>query len=730
MKTISFYRNRNLILLILIFLFFTSVLSSGDEKPKVIILGFDGADYALISQYLKEGKLPNLSNLAREGIFTNMIPTNPPQTPVSWASFMTGFDPGGTGVFDFLKRVPGTYLPDYVVMGEGTQQFLFGKKNPVLIPLITFVFLFLTIFILLKIFKAKTYYSLILSLIFSLAISSSFLYFSLNYLPEKKPYPINNMKGEPFFKYLAKNGVKVKAFHIPDTFPPPELGRAGKLLAGLGIPDMRGTIGYPALYTTNRELLNVSNEFSVRIVYLEKERNSWDSDILGPRNKLFYDPSNPVKMREKGIKRDVTVPIRIELNSESKRVRLVVQDRIQEIGIGEWSDWFEIEFKFNRFIKVQGIAKFYLESVEPEIMLHLTPINIHPRVPIFPISYPTRFSRHIADLIGLYKTIGWRTDTWSISSFLGSEEYFVSDMFLTANMEEEMMMKMLNEKDWDLFIFVYMFTDRAQHVMWRLIDPKNPIYNPSLAEKWGDTILKAYQKMDEIVGKVMNFMDKDTILLVISDHGFAPFRRGINLNVWLRENGFLFEKSSDKDRLRNLEDLWGSEGRTIFPFVDWSKTKAFSLGLGGIYINLKGREPEGSVEPEEYEKVKEEIKRKLEAFVDPVTGERPVFRVYRREDIYREFDREIVPDLRAATNYGYRISWQSTLGGMNEEVVQDNDKNWSADHCTMEPSQINGIFFCNKKIKKEEVNILDFYRSICKLYSLPVPEKIQGESVF
>lgn len=728
MKLMKKFKNR--ITLFFLLLTFSFAFLDGEEKPKIIILGFDGADFQLTSQFLKEGKLPNLSKLQREGVFTNMIPTNPPQTPVSWASFMTGLDPGGSGVFDFLKRVPGTYLPDYVVMGEGTKKFLFGRRNPVFIPLISFIFFFLAIFMLLKVFKAKTSYSLILSLIFSFAISISILYFAINFLPEKMPYPINNMKGEPFFKYLTSKGIRAKVFHIPDTFPPPELGSAGKLLAGLGIPDMRGTIGYPALYTTNEKLFSSSNEFSVRIVYLDKGKTSWETDVLGPRNKLFYDPSDPVKMREKGIKRDITVPLKIELSPATKRLRLVLQERIQEIGIGEWSDWFEIEFPFNRFIKVKGIAKFYLEAIEPEIMLHLTPVNIHPRVPIFPISYPRKFSREIADLIGLYKTIGWRTDTWSISSFLGSEDYFISDMFLTANMEEEMMMKMLNQKDWDIFIFVYMFTDRAQHVMWRLIDPKNLIYNPQLAEKYGDTILKAYQKMDEIVGKVMEIMDKDTILMVISDHGFAPFRRGINLNVWLRENGFLTEKVSGKDRLRNLEDLWGSEGRTIFPYVDWSRTKAFSLGLGGIYINLKGREPEGSVEPEDYEKVKDEIARKLESFVDPVTGERPVFRVYKREEIYREFDSEIVPDLRAATNYGYRVSWQSTLGGMNEEVVMDNDKNWSADHCTMEPSQINGIFFSNVKIKKNPVNILDFYKSICKLYNLPVPEKIQGESIF
>ncbi|MGQ9619121.1 MAG: alkaline phosphatase family protein [Candidatus Aminicenantia bacterium] len=729
MKINIIFRNNILLLSLFIFLILQVSLLA-EQKPKVIILGFDGADYRLASQYLEEGKLPNLDRLRKNGVFTNLIPTNPPQTPVSWASFMTGLDPGGTGICDFLKRVPGTYLPDYVVMSEGTKKILFGKKNPIFIPLLSFIFFFIFILIVLKIFKAKTSYSLILSLIFSIAISSSFLYFSLNFLPEKQPYPINNMKGTPFFKQLVSNGIRVKVFHIPDTFPPPELGGAGKLLAGLGIPDMRGTIGYPALYTTNSKLFSASNEFSVRIVYLDKNKTSWDSDILGPRNKLFYDPSNPAKMREKGIKRDITVPLRVELIPSTKRLRLIVQDRIQEIGIGEWSDWFELEFPFNRFIKVKGIGKFYLESIEPEIMLHLTPINIHPRVPIFPISFPPKFSGQIADLIGLYKTIGWRTDTWSISSFLGTEEYFISDMFSTAEMEEEMMIKMLEEKDWDVFIFVYMFTDRAQHVMWRLIDPKNPIYDKTLAEKWGDTILKAYQKMDSIVGRVMEIMDKDTILMVISDHGFAPFRRGINLNVWLRDNGFLVEKVSGKDKLRNLEDLWGAEGRSIFPHVDWSRTKAFSLGLGGIYINLKGREPEGSVEPEEYEKVKEEIVKKMEAFVDPVTGERPVFRVYKREEIYRDFDAEIVPDLRAATNYGYRVSWQSTLGGMNEDVVQDNDKNWSADHCTMEPSQINGIFFSNRRINKQSVNILDFYRSICKLYNLNPPKEIQGENFF
>ncbi|MEW6455356.1 MAG: alkaline phosphatase family protein [Acidobacteriota bacterium] len=730
-KNSIFVRIVSISLFLSIFLYLTSYVYPGDaqKREKVVIIGFDGADYELAKKYLEKNKLPNLKKLMETGTFTSTMPTNPPQTPVSWASFCTGLDPGENGVFDFLKRVPGTYLPDYVLMEESEIPFLFGKKNIIIIPSIIFIISFIIFLIIFRLFKIKISNSLILSIIFSLLFTSSFAYFVSIFLPQKRPIAINHMKGKTFFKLASENGIRVKVFHVPDTFPPPELGD-GKLLSGLGVPDMRGTIGYPSLYTTDEELLKKANEFSVRIVKLDKGKTSWSTDVMGPRNKLFYDYSNPEKMAKKGIKKDITVPLSLEYLPEKKRIKIGTAGRYEEIGLHQWSDWFEIEFKFNRFISIWGLGRFYLEQIEPEFKIYLSPIHLHPKRITIPISYPKNFSSYLADKIGLYKTMGWASDTWSITSDLCDENHFVTDMNFTIDKEEEKMIKMLEEKDWDLFIYVYMFTDRVQHVMWRLIDEKHPVYKKDVAEKWGNQIEMAYQRMDQIAGKVMERIDKNTLLMVISDHGFASFRRGINYNTWLRENGFFVERPYDRDRLRTLEDLWGEE-RRIFPYVDWSKTKAYALGLGGIYINLKGREPQGIVQTgEEYERVCDEIKRGLESYVDPVTGEHPVYKVYRRDKIYRNFDSSIVPDLRITNNKGYRVSWQTSLGGAPSEIVEDNTKTWSADHCSMEPTQIPGIFFSNKKMNSNNIHIIDFYRTICKIYGIDLPSEIRGKNFY
>ena len=145
---------------------------------------------------------------------------------------------------------------------------------------------------------------------------------------------------------------------------------------------------------------------------------------------------------------------------------------------------------------------------------------------------------------------------------------------------------------------------------------------------------------------------------------------------------------------------------------------------------LLGREPKGSVAPgREYEEVRDAIARRLEALVDPETGERPVVRVYRREEIYSGFDPRVVPDLRAANGAHYRIGWQTALGEVPPRVFEDNLKAWSGDHCSNDPSLVPGVLFSNVKLARSDPGIADIYPTVLALLGVPPVEGIDGRTL-
>lgn len=324
----------------------------------------------------------------------------------------------------------------------------------------------------------------------------------------------------------------------------------------------------------------------------------------------------------------------------------------------------------------------------------------------------------------------------------------------TMDQQCEMLLETLAHDDWGLFVAVLSETDRMSHAMWRLIDPQHPLYDPVLAAEYGDSIQKSYQKMDEIVGKVRGRIDPDkTDLYVISDHGFRSFRKGVNLNTWLSRNGPggdstrpFMQLRVPADRKYNLEDLFG--GKTdyfmteVFDpvsgatrsewYVNWKETEAFSLGLGSIFINLKGRETHGSVQRSDYDAVCEEIVRGLEALVDPDTGEKVIHKVYRGTEIfhgpYARVESTAFPDLMVGFAEGYRVGWQSTLGGIEDQVISLNREKWSGDHCGIDPSLTGGIFFSNRKVSSDSAGVIDLAPTILSALGVKYPT-MQGQAL-
>lgn len=695
----------------IIFLFFSNFIFS---SPKLVILGFDGVDYNYTDTYLKEGLLPNLKKISEEGDFKPLHPPVPAQTPVSWSTFTTGLEPGKHMVFDFLKRDPATYMPSFAVAEEGRKKLLFGKYNFIILPLCFGFLFFFLIYIVLFFLKIKPkflisiFISLILVIFFSLIIKL--------YIPEEIPKIKSNQKGKPFWEVLSEKGYKCYVMRMPVTFPPKPF-EDGHLLSGLGVPDLSLRIGKPFYFTSDLFLPSEKNEFSVEIVELPDNKGEMEVEIVGPPNKLFKDPPY------------IKIPLKIKVSEDRNSVTLEVCNQRVTLKEKEWSDWIDFIFPYNPLIKVRGVSKFYVLSIQPELRIYLSPINFDPRhLPIgFNVTYPPSWAKELAKKFGIFRTIGWGVDTWSVSEELTDDEFFMEEWHVEPETFTPIFESILEEKN-DLVVLYYEFTDRVGHIFFRLFDENHPYYKKDIALKFGSALKESYILMDKIVGVVKEKLPKDTILIVLSDHGFSSWRWAVNYNTWLVQEGYM--------------TLTGAEGKTqdlyalfdqgqFWPNVDWSRTKAYCMGLGGLYINLKGRESEGIVSPgEEYENLRKELINKLENWIDPKTGLHPVAKVYTREEAYGSFDPIYIPDLIITNSPFYRISWQTSLGGIPSTTIEENAQVWSGDHCSLYPPAVPGVIFTNFKIKKEKAFIKDLYPTILKFFNLEPPYKLDGEALF
>jgi predicted AlkP superfamily phosphohydrolase/phosphomutase len=678
-------------------------------KEKVIVLGFDGVDARYTEQWMNEGKLPNLAKLRAQGTFRPLRPTIPAQTPVSWSTFSTGIDPGRTGIFDFLRRDPKTYLPVFAAFDETKEPFLLGDKNPFAAAAVILVVLALIALLFRRTAR-------VVMIVIAVAASAGAFLATKKYIPETRPGVINRRQGIPFWEAAANAGRKARVVHVPVTFPAHDFP-AGEMLSGLGVPDVSGRVGKPFFFTSELDFhRSGANEFSIEVVQLEDNKGRIPTKIQGPPNKLFGTPPY------------ISIPMTITVANDRNSITIEESGQTVTLRPGEWSGWTDFVFPFNPLIKIHGISRFHLITSQPEVKLYLSPINFDPRnlPPGFNISAPAKWAQQLARDHGLYKTLGWQIDTWAISEGFADEQMFWDDMTFTVAQDRKMFDAFLTG-DEELMVQCFEFPDRVGHVFWRLMDPKHPAYNEALHAKWGDALLRSYQLMDAIVGDAMAAAEKkNTALIVLSDHGFASFRKSVNYNTWLVMNGYMSLKTGVQVKDRNVEMLFDSG--QFWENVDWSHTRAYAMGLGEMYINVKGRESQGIVNPgPEYDALKSELKSRLVTMTDMETMEHPVRRVLAREEIYRQFDPNMIPDLFVTNNDGYRVSWQTSLGGIPKNLIEPNKQVWSGDHCSVDPEIVKGIFFYNRKLATDRAPyIADVYPTVLGLLDVSPPYSLDG----
>jgi len=266
-------------------------------------------------------------------------------------------------------------------------------------------------------------------------------------------------------------------------------------------------------------------------------------------------------------------------------------------------------------------------------------------------------------------------------------------------------------------------------MMWRLIDPEHPLYDRALAQKFGDAIERVYRRCDDFVGEVMSRVDESTPILIVSDHGFHSFRQSVNLNTWLVQEGYMTLQGQQPGE-KKLRDLF-SGGGTFWENVDWAHTKAYAMGLGQIYLNLKGREGKGIVQPgAESNALQDEIAKKLLAMTDPKTGARMVDAVYKAADVYKGEYFDQAAELQVGLADGYRVSWQTTLGGSPPGLVYPNNKKWSGDHGAFDYKSTEGTLISSRPLDAANARIIDIAPTVLRYFGVPIPSDIDGKPLF
>jgi predicted AlkP superfamily phosphohydrolase/phosphomutase len=381
------------------------------------------------------------------------------------------------------------------------------------------------------------------------------------------------------------------------------------------------------------------------------------------------------------------------------------------------SDWVKLSFKAIAGMKVTGICRMMITEMDEHTSLYISPINIEPEKPVMPISHPGYYCSYLEKKLGPYATLGLAEDTWALNEKITDDHTFWTQTYDIDVEREEMLFAALDRLRKGVLVTVFDATDRVNHMFWRYTEEGHPAAEDIENPEYGDAIEEQYKRNDEIVGRVMECLGEGDVLWVMSDHGCTSFRRGVNLNAWLEENGYLTLK----------EDADGSE--PWLQSVDWSKTKAYAVGLVGIFLNIKGREAHGIVTSgDEAESLKAELKAKLDGLVDSEKGEVAINTAFDTDTLYRGPYKGNAPDLLIGYNHGYRISWDCASGVVAGDVFEDNTKAWSGDHI-VDPRLVPGIFLANHGIAKDDPAIIDLAPTALTLFGIKPLAHMEGTPI-
>lgn len=751
----------------------TSARASSTAKApaadgRVIVLGFDGGDYRTAAKLAADGRMPKLQAMAAQGTFEPLGTTYSAESPVAWAALNTGQNPSKTGVPGFVKRdlmkgdevvkAGGSPVPaighqktverDVADLDAGFLINFLAGNNEMMVMLIAGVVVLLVFLLAFKVLlRLKMGLSMVLAVVLA-GVGAYGAKSAKQYVPESIPNIVANpVEVDAFWDHAARAGSKVVVLDAAMAWDKP-VPDGARVLGGLGVPDCRGDNGQWFVYTTSedeidKEPVGRSSPTAGTIFRVPNWRNDKiECSIYGPKN--FYEAGkikaeiaaideklkpeagtgwkegSKLRDRKKELKADldngarVSVPVVIEKRSGGAKIS--IDGQAQDLDTGVWSDWYRIKFELNPLVKANAVTRVKIIENDDTFTLFVNTLDIDPSDPQFwqPVSQPSSFSGELAGRIGgPFETFGWACLTMPFKDKVIDVETMLEDLEFTMKWRESITRASLEAGDFDVLMAVFGVPDRVQHMCYQYYDPLHPMYDEAKASQkvtfFGkeielkEVIPVIYEQIDRIVGWVSDeYLEPNDTLLVCADHGFQSFRHQVHLNNWLIKNGYLaIDESVSSTRMN-----------AALMFVDWSKTKAYAMGLGMIYLNLEGRESGGIVKPAESRALLEEIATKLGDLKDTRNGESiPVVeQVTFIDDVHDGPFRDREGDLMVGFKPYYRVSWGTTSGGTDldkdpsgkivaGEIFEANDANWSGGHVSVAPKHVAGMFLSNRKIE-------------------------------
>ncbi|HEX3744487.1 MAG TPA: alkaline phosphatase family protein [Bryobacteraceae bacterium] len=498
-------------------------------------------------------------------------------------------------------------------------------------------------------------------------------------------------KSRPFWSILGERGVDCTILRLPITFPPEKF--PGRLLSAMCVPDLRGTQGSFSQFTTRVDRVEYENGSR----YPLRRAGEWlEGRIEGPAD-TFEEHAAPI-----------AIPLRLRVLAQGG-AELEIDGERYPLPNGEYTAWTTLAFRSALGPKVSGLARFLLTETGDHVSLYMTPIQIDPERPALPISHPAYYAPYLAGIAGPFATAGMAEDTWALNEGVIDHDAFLQQAWDIFAERRAMFLSALGNARRGVVACVFDTSDRVQHMFHRQMN--------CAGDRHAAVIEEMYARMDALVGETLPFVDRDTALFVLSDHGFRSFRRCVHLNDWLHRHGYLVLR----------EALAEGAPRPFFSDVDWSRTRAYGLGLSGLYLNLRGREQGGIVPQEEAAALRQEIAAGLTALRDD-DGQTPIAHVYEAATLYRGPYLNAAPDLIVGYADGYRVSWESALGKLSGSIVDDNPKAWSGDHC-VDPLLVPGVLFSNLPLTAENPGIEDMAPTMLDLFGVARPGWMDGSAL-
>jgi predicted AlkP superfamily phosphohydrolase/phosphomutase len=607
------------------------------RHPAVLVIGLDGLEPSIVEEMLAAGELPALAGLRARGSSARLATTYPAQTPVAWSTFATGTNPGGHGIYDFLRRNPATYLPDL----------------------------------------------------------------SLNRYEQKNaftpPRAVNLRGGETFWDLAGQSGIPAIIIRCPCTYPA-EI-RKGRLLSGLGVPDIRGGLGTPTLWTEAEEAAGESE----RVIPIRSEGNPVKLQLPGPR------------LPQGG---EASVELEAELDREAGTAVIRAPGFRLSLTARQWSEWARFKFKLGTLQSLPGMVRFFLVSTRP-LRLYASPVNFAPDAPPYPISAPRSYAGELEAALGPFYTAGMAEDHTGLSNGRIDETAFLAQCSLVMRERETMLQHELARFREGILFCLFDTPDRIQHMFWRFGELDHPANAFGLDPQYATVIRQHYRDCDAVVGRALAAAPDEALVIVLSDHGFTSFQRGVHLNGWLRANGFLTLKPGVEP---------GEEAGEFFHQVDWSRTEAYALGFGSIYLNRRGREAGGILDEDGAARASRDIAAGLTGLLDVERGVRAVERVLRADQLYQGPYMADAPDLLVLTRRGYRASWTTALGGVPATLFEDNTRRWGGDHI-VDPELAPGVLVMSRPFREERASMLDLAPTILSHLGVGPGTAMEGQSL-